>query len=170
MSDELVLVDLKDRTIGSGEKLWVHQNDKLHRAFSVFVVDGNKMLLQKRNILKYHSGGLWANACCSHPRKGEELRTAVKRRMLEEIGVSAEFKEIFSFIYRSEYNNKLTEYEFDHVFICNYSGDVWPDKSEIDKINWVDIDWLKKDVVSNPSSYASWFLIALPRVLEYLEK
>lgn len=90
--------------------------------------------------------------------------------MLEEIGVSAEFKEIFSFIYRSECNNKLTEYEFDYVFICNYSGDICPDKSEIDQIKWVDINWLKKDVVSNPSSYVSWFLIALPRVLEYLEK
>lgn len=81
MKDELILVDLNDAVLGKGEKLWVHQNDKLHRAFSVFIVSGDRMLIQRRNRSKYHSGGLWANACCSHPRFGELLDVAVKRRL-----------------------------------------------------------------------------------------
>lgn len=169
MDDKLILVDLNDTVIGSGEKLWVHENDKLHRAFSVFVIDGNRMLLQKRNTNKYHSGGLWANACCSHPRAGELLEDAVKRRMAEEIGISAPFEELFHFIYRTEYDNGLTEYEYDHVFLCKYSGPVFPSKNEIDEIKWIDISELKKDVVENPQCYASWFLIALPKLLETLE-
>lgn len=75
MSDELILVDLFDRETGSGEKLAVHRNRQLHRAFSVFIRDGSgRLLLQRRARGKYHSGGLWANACCSHPRKGESRR------------------------------------------------------------------------------------------------
>lgn len=170
MNDTLILVDLEDNEIGVGEKLWVHKNDKLHRAFSVFVIDGDRMLIQRRNINKYHSGGLWANACCSHPRSGELLEDAVKRRLFEEIGVIASSEEVFHFIYRTEYDNGLCEYEYDHVFLCNYSGPVCPFKDEIDEIKWVNIEELKKDVVENPHKYSSWFLIALPRFLEIVVK
>lgn len=167
MSDELILVDLDDNAIGKGEKLWVHENGRLHRAFSVFIVDGSRMLLQRRNIHKYHSGGLWANACCSHPRSGETLEEAVKRRMIEEIGVCAACEEIFHFVYRSVYENGLTEYEYDHVFLCRYSGEIRPSEDEIDEARWIEIAELKRDVVEHPQNYASWFLIALPRVLEF---
>lgn len=166
MSDELILVDLEDHEIGTGEKLWVHQSDRLHRAFSVFVIDGDRMLLQRRNIHKYHSGGLWANACCSHPRAGETLEDAVRRRMLEELGVQAACEELFHFVYRTAYENGLTEYEYDHVFLCQYAGEVHPSQEEIEEVRWVAIEDLRKDVIENPASYASWFLIALPRVLE----
>lgn len=168
MNDELILVDLEDNEIGHGEKLWVHENDRLHRAFSVFMIDGDKMLLQRRNVNKYHSGGLWANACCSHPRVGEELEEAVKRRLLEEIGVCSVCEEMFHFVYRSVYENGLTEYEYDHVFLCHYSGAVNPSKEEIDEISWVNITELKGDIIKNPQNYASWFLIALPRLLELI--
>lgn len=166
MNDDLILVDLDDVEIGNGEKLWVHKNGKLHRAFSVFIIDGDRILLQRRNIHKYHSGGLWANACCSHPRVGETLKDAVKRRMLEELGVNSNCEELFHFVYRTEYDNGLTEYEYDHVFLCKYSGEVYPSEEEIDEIRWVSIEELKKDVIENPRNYASWFLIALPRLLE----
>lgn len=168
MNDELILVDLEDNEIGHGEKLWVHENDRLHRAFSVFMIDGDKMLLQRRNVNKYHSGGLWANTCCSHPRVGEELEEAVKRRLLEEIGVYSACEEMFHFVYRSVYENGLTEYEYDHVFLCHYSGAVNPSKEEIDEISWVNITELKGDIIKNPQNYASWFLIALPRLLELI--
>lgn len=166
MNEKLILVDLEDNEIGSGEKQWVHENGKLHRAFSVFIIDGDRMLLQRRNVSKYHSGGLWANACCSHPRVGETLEEAVKRRLLEEVGVSSSCEEMFHFVYRSVYENGLTEYEYDHVFLGHYSGAVNPSKEEIDDVSWVDIAELKRDVIINPWNYASWFLIALPRLLE----
>lgn len=170
MSDELILVDLNDSVVGRGEKLWVHQNDKLHRAFSVFIVSGEKMLIQRRNIKKYHSGGLWANACCSHPRFGETLEIAVKRRLQEELGIDTSVKELFHFVYRTVYENGLTEFEYDHVFLSDYSGEFCLSEEEIEEIRWIDISELKNDVIINPQKYASWFLIALPRVLELLEK
>ena len=87
MEDELILVNIFDEEVGSCPKLLTHQQGILHRAFSVFVVHDGRMLLQKRNSEKYHSGGLWTNACCSHPRKGEILSDAVSRRLLDELGV-----------------------------------------------------------------------------------
>lgn len=170
MNNEIILVDLDDKIIGRGEKMWVHLHDKLHRAFSVFIVSNNKMLLQKRNIKKYHSGGLWANACCSHPRYGESLEEAVDRRLQEELGISADAKEIFHFVYRTSFEEGLTEFEYDHVFLCEYSGKIVPSKDEIETVKWIDITELKNDVLENPKNYASWFLMSLPRVLEILER
>lgn len=170
MNDELILVDLNDTVIGKGEKLWVHQNDKLHRAFSVFIISGNKMLIQRRNRKKYHSGGLWANACCSHPRFGESLEEAVHRRMREELGMETEVRELFHFVYRTSYDNSLTEYEYDHVFIGDYADSFSPSAEEIEELKWIEIDDLKNDVLQKPQCYASWFIIALPRLLEVLGK
>ncbi|MBQ5950569.1 MAG: isopentenyl-diphosphate Delta-isomerase [Lachnospiraceae bacterium] len=171
MSDDLILVDLNDTQIGTGEKLWVHQNDRLHRAFSVFLIsgDGQRMLLQKRARGKYHSGGLWANACCSHPRNGEVLEEAVERRLAEELGIAADVTERFHFVYRACFENGLTEYEYDHVFLGRFDGEVRPSEEEIEETAWVGIEELKKEVVENPKKFAAWFLIALPRVLEELE-
>ena len=107
--DELILVDLFDREIGTGPKLRVHRENRLHRAFSVFILHEDRMLIQRRAFDKYHSGGLWANACCSHPRAGEELRTAVKRRLQEELGICTDTEEIFDFVYFQQYEG-LSEY------------------------------------------------------------
>lgn len=169
MNDEIILVDLNDVPVGRGEKMWVHMNDRLHRAFSVFIISGDKMLIQKRNKNKYHSGGLWANACCSHPRYGEDTGLAVSRRLKEELGISVPVKEIFHFVYRTVFENGLTEFEYDHVFLASYSGDIVFSEEEVEEIKWIDIDDLKKDIVNNPQNYASWFIIALPEVLEAIE-
>ena len=82
------------------------------------------MLLQKRSAEKYHSGGLWTNACCSHPRQGEELSEAVERRLKEELGVRMPVEELYSFVYRAQFENGLTEYEYDHVFLGEYDGEI----------------------------------------------
>jgi len=140
MDDTLILVDISDNEIGKMTKKEVHKQGKLHRAFSIFIVNGNKMLIQKRNKNKYHSGGLWANACCSHPRYKEKLEEATHRRMVEEIGIDCELKEMFHFIYKIDYAKELYEYEYDHVFVGNYDGKITINPEEIEEAKWVTFD------------------------------
>ena len=166
-NDKLIWVDLFDNEIGSGEKLETHRKNQLHRAFSVYMIHDGKMLIQKRALGKYHSGGLWANACCSHPRWGESLADAVQKRLEEELGIPQRTcapEELFSFQYFSQYDG-LSEYEIDHVFLVDYVGDISADPDEIMDTRWVDFSDLQKEMESNPQKFATWFLIATPRVL-----
>ncbi len=167
--DNILLVDIFDNEKGYAPKLRVHECGQLHRAFSVFIFDGNKMLLQRRRGGKYHSGGLLTNACCSHQREGEQLEESVKRRLAEEIGIDTETEELFSFVYCAHFENGLTEYELDHVFVGEYSGDVKPDPEEIEEILWIDMDELADDLSCCPEKYTIWFLSAAPRVLKAMK-
>lgn len=172
MEDQLIKVDIYDREIGCGGKMEIHRKGELHRAFSVFLVDGDRMLIQRRNPDKYHSGGLWANSCCSHPRKGEALEEAVNRRLEQELGVTALCRELFSFVYFTRYSDQMFEYEFDHVFLGRFSEEreIPFDPEEIAEVKWVDCSWLEQDLAENPQRYSSWFLIAAPRVLQFLRE
>ena len=168
MNDELILVDIFDNPIGSGEKMEVHSKGLLHRAFSVFVYHEDRMLLQKRNQRKYHSGGLLTNACCSHPRVGESLNAAVSRRLKEELGIHCNSEELFHFVYRAEFENSITEYEYDHVFAADYYGSFFPNPNEIESVKWVDFQSLSEAVTNTPELFTRWFITAAPKVLEIL--
>jgi len=168
--DSILLVDIFDNEVGFAEKITAHEKGMLHRAFSIFIYNENKLLLQRRNAEKYHSGGLLTNACCSHQRKGESLDECVARRLKEEIGAETEIEELFSFVYYTKFDNGLTEYELDHVFLGRYDGEITPDPEEISEVLWVDIDELAKDMTEHPEKYTVWFLIAAPRVIEQLKK
>ena len=168
--DELILVNAEDEEIGYGEKAYVHEKGLLHRAFSVFIVNDGKMLIQKRNRNKYHSGGLWTNACCSHPRKGESLKEAVHRRLEEELGIDCDVEELFDFMYRTVFAENLYEYEFDHVFLADYSGSIELNQEEASEIKWIDLQELKEDIVRRPEKYTSWFLIAVNKVIKVAEE
>ena len=170
MSENLILTDLFDNETGSASKEEAHRIGLLHRAFSVFITSGDKMLIQKRSRNKYHSGGLWANACCSHPRVGEELNQAVQRRLKEELGISCEAKELFDFVYFSQYGEELFEYEYDHVFLAEYSGSFDFDPEEIEELKWVDMNELKRKMLEEPRGFSSWFMIAAPRVMRIIEE
>lgn len=170
MKDELVLVDLNDNVIGYGNKLAIHKDGLLHSAFSVFIYNKNKMLLQKRNSNKYHSGNLWTNACCSHPRKGENIKDAIQRRLLEEMGFDCNLKEEFSFIYRTVFNNNIIEYELDHVFLGQYNGNVNINLDEACEYKWIEISELKNQLVNNPSIFTSWFIISAPEIIKIIEE
>ena len=138
--EEVVLVDKHDREIGLMEKIEAHEKALLHRAFSVFIFNENgEMLLQQRAFTKYHSGGLWTNACCSHPRQNEEVMKAAQRRLLEEMGFTTELKKAFSFTYKAAFDNGLTEHEFDHVFIGTYNGVINFNKDEVHQYKYVSI-------------------------------
>jgi len=164
--ENIILVDEKDNEIGIGEKLKVHQEGKLHRAFSIFIFNSKgEMLLQQRARTKYHSPNLWTNACCSHPRPNETLRDATKRRLKEEMGIETELKEVFSFIYKAKIGD-LIEHEFDHVFIGRFDGKVKPNKEEVGDWKWAEPEELRKDIKENPEKYTYWFKMVLGRVLK----
>lgn len=162
MSEKVILVDETDREVGTEGKLEAHAEGRLHRAFSVFVVNSRgDMLLQRRAATKYHSGGLWTNTCCSHPRPGEPLEKAAHRRLREEMGFDCELRETFSFIYRVEVDKELYEHEYDHVFIGRFDGAPVPDPGEADGWKWMDVEELQADLLCNPGRYTRWLEICL---------
>jgi len=151
-------IDNKDNEIGHGEKLEVHKQGKMHRAISIIILnEKEEILIQKRNKNKYHSGGLWSNACCTHPRPGEEIEEAAHRRLREEMGFDCELKRIFEFIYKKEFENGLIEWEYDHVFLGKYDGPVKANEDEAEDYKWRSLEELKKDIEKNPEKYTYWF-------------
>lgn len=161
MEHTLILVDEKDNITGYGEKLKVHQEGHLHRAFSLFVVNkSDQLMLQRRALDKYHSGGLWANTCCSHPLKGEDREETIHRRLKHEMGFDCELKPLFNFIYRAEFENGLTEYELDQVYIGFYESEANPNPCEVCEWKWIDIEELKNDLKNAPDKYVYWLKAA----------
>lgn len=169
-SEDLIKVDFSDACIGFGSKEEIHKSPVLHRAFSVFIYHDGKMLIQKRNVNKYHSGGLWTNACCSHFRNGRDEADCVRERLGEELGITAAPDFLSKFIYYNKFSDNLFEYEYDHIYILDYDGDFFINPDEIEEIKWVDFDELALDIVNNPSKYTVWFVIALSIVLQHLTK
>lgn len=171
MPENVILVTPDDQPLGAEEKLKAHLEGKLHRAFSVFIFNSQgEMLLQRRALHKYHSPGLWSNACCSHPRPGEDSEAAAHRRMKEEMGFDCHIERAFQFTYKAEFDNGLTENELDHVFIGEYNGVVQPNPEEVAEYRWIDADSLKKDVQENPEQYTYWFCVVLDKVLKYYRR
>jgi isopentenyl-diphosphate delta-isomerase len=167
-TEQVILVDEKDRSIGVAKKMEAHQKGLLHRAFSIFIFNTKgEMLLQQRALHKYHSGGLWTNACCSHPNPGEELLAAVKRRLKEEIGIEAPVEKVFDLIYKTELDNGLTENEFDHVFAGEYDGQVEINKNEVMDFCFKDIQAIRDSLQISPGKYTAWFHLAFPGIEEW---
>jgi isopentenyl-diphosphate delta-isomerase len=139
----------------------------LHRAFSIFIFNTKgKMLLQQRAISKYHSGGLFTNTCCSHPHPNEDVLSAANRRLQEEMGMNCDLKEIFSFEYRAALDHDLTEWELDHVFIGECDDIPRVNILEVESYKYVDVEWLLRDLASNPNRYTEWFKASIEKVIE----
>ncbi len=168
--EEVILVNGNDEQVGSMEKMEAHRKGTLHRAFSVFIFNGrNEMLLQQRAKTKYHSGGLWTNACCSHPRPGEETKAAAVRRLKEELGFTAPVTKIFDFRYNASFENGLTEHEFDHVYAGTYAGKIIHNPAEVQDYCYKTMEEIAANIQSHPHKYTAWFCIAFPKVAEWLE-
>jgi len=164
----VILVDEKDKPLGLAEKMEVHQKGLLHRAFSIFIFNKNgSMLLQRRAISKYHSGGLWTNACCSHPYPGEETIDAANRRLNEEMGFQTKLEKVFEFYYKADFDNGLIEHEYDHVLIGEYEGLINYNKEEVMDYCYKTIDEIRDALKSNPADYTAWFHIAFPKIEEW---
>lgn len=166
MEDLLILVDENDREIGAMEKTPVHERGLLHRAFSIFIFNAaQELLLQQRADGKYHSPGLWTNTCCSHPRQGENVEDAGHRRLQEEMNMRCELEFQFSFIYKHEFANGLTEHELDHVYFGYSDQQPSPDPREVKAWKYISLNGLKRELEIHPERYSPWLNICFPKVL-----
>lgn len=169
MDGKVILVNEKDEKIGLADKMQAHTFGLLHRAFSVFVLNNkNEMLIHKRALSKYHSGGLWTNACCSHPKDGETTLAAAHRRLKEELGIDCEIKELFTHLYKLEVDNKLTEHEYDHVYIGKFSNEIQANPEEVAEYKYIPINDLLKWIEKEPTIFTAWFRALLPIFLHHL--
>ena len=154
----VILVDTSDSEIGVMEKMEAHEKGVLHRAFSVIIWnERGEMLLQQRALNKYHSGGLWTNACCSHPRPGESVVEAATRRLNEEMGIHADLKIKDHFIYKAEFGNGLIEHELDYVLEGFIDCDPLLNPAEVHDFKWMPINELMSSLSSHPDLYTFWF-------------
>ncbi|MBX7202437.1 MAG: isopentenyl-diphosphate Delta-isomerase [Bacteroidia bacterium] len=161
----LVLVDEEDRMLGSMEKMQAHHEGRLHRAFSVFIFNTKgEWLLQQRSAQKYHSANLWSNACCSHPGPNDEILLAAQKRLYEEMGLRCALHPLFSFTYKVQLCETLTEHEFDHVFIG--ISDELPAANTDEVAQWRYISYadLCAEYNANTEKFTYWFGLIFQQV------
>ena len=171
MNEMVILVDKHDNQLGLMEKIEAHKKAVLHRAFSVFILnDNNELLIQQRALSKYHSPALWTNTCCSHPRDGESVLDAGARRLKEEMGFQTKLDSLLSFIYRAKFDNGLTEHELDHVLFGYYNDDPSINKLEVMDWKWVNLDFLKNDIIASSELYTIWFKIIFEKFYKNFNK
>jgi isopentenyl-diphosphate delta-isomerase len=169
--DYVVLVDSQDNELGKMEKLEAHEKGLLHRAFSIFLFNSKgEMLIQQRALSKYHSPGLWTNACCSHPAPNESIIQAGNRRLKEELGLSTELVDAFNFEYRETFENNLTEHELDHVLVGYSEQNPILNKEEAKDYRWITWANLLEEINLNPENFTIWFKIILTKHIEKLQK
>lgn len=162
--ESVLLVDADDVETGVAPKLAAHQAGQRHRAISVLIADSQgRMLLQRRAMGKYHSGGLWTNACCSHPRVGETAAAAASRRLMEEMGVACPLRPLFVTEYRADVGGGLTEHEVVHVFGGRFDGAPKPDPEEASDFRWAEPEALAAEIDAEPERFSVWFRLYLER-------
>ena len=166
--ENVILVDEQDQQIGIMEKMAAHIVPRLHRAFSIFIFNSKgELLLQQRALSKYHSPGLWTNTCCSHPRQGESLEDATNRRLMEEMGMTCEMHEVFTFIYQAPVGLGLIEHEFDHVWFGQ--TDITPviNTDEVESWKYMSLGDIADDMKAHPECYTEWFKISFDEIMKH---
>jgi len=167
--EQVILVNEEDEHMGVMEKMEAHLTATLHRAFSIFIFNNNgEMLLQQRAATKYHNGELWTNACCSHPAPGEATLAAASRRLKEEMGFTTRLEKAFDFTYKASFENGLTEYEFDHVFIGTYDGEIKMNYAEVKDYCFKTIAGIESSLKTHPQKFTAWFKIAFPKIKAFM--
>lgn len=167
----MILVNEQDEQLGVMPKIEAHEKALLHRAFSVFILNcKGELLLQQRAAHKYHSPNLWTNTCCSHQKVGESNIEAGKRRLQEEMGFQTDLEELFSFIYKTPFDNGLTEHEFDHVMLGYYEADPVINPEEVAGWKWMTPKAIREDIHKNASCYTAWFKIIFERFYTYVKQ
>ncbi len=158
MNEQVILVNNDDEVVGYEDKLIAHEKGLLHRAISVLIFGEKGWLLQQRASEKYHCGNLWTNTCCTHPRKAEDNLSSAKRRLWEEMGITnVKLHYAFSFIYKTTFNNDLTEHELDHVFIGYSNNTPQVNLSEVKDYKWIQNNILAEEIQVSPNLFTPWF-------------
>ena len=158
----------QDGRLSTMDKIEAHRRGLLHRAVSIFVFnDKNELLLQKRAIDKYHSPQKWSNTCCTHSSPAETPLMTARRRLSEEMGFVVTLIEAFTFLYRANVGNGLTEYEFDHVFLGVSNQNPNPNPVEVSDWKWVTIGDLKQELIRNPEKYSPWLRQCFSEVIKH---
>ena len=167
----VVLVNEKDSQIGIMEKMAAHIVPRLHRAFSIFIFNTKgELLLQQRAFSKYHSPGLWTNTCCSHPRNGETMNEATARRLQEEMGMTCEMHEVFTFIYKAAVGLGLIEHEFDHVWFGQSDEEPHINTEEVASWKYMSLNDIAVDMKAHPEQYTEWFKISFEEIVRHHEE
>lgn len=166
MTEYVILVDEQGKQVGSREKLQAHKEGLLHLAFSLVILRNNdgvtEHLLHRRAKNKYHSGGQWSNACCSHPRIDEPLELAVARRAYEELGVvqTLSTQYLGAMTYKANLSNGLIEHEFDHIFVHLVDDEpltLSPNPQEVSETRWVSEQEIESALANSPKLFTTWF-------------
>jgi isopentenyl-diphosphate delta-isomerase len=153
----LILVDENNRAIGSESKNAVHRKGMLHRAFSIFLLDRRgRLLMQRRQADKYHSGSLWSNSCCGHPRWGRKTAAEARRRLGEELGLSAPLTFGFFARYRAALDKDVTENEFVYIYFGKSDAVPNPDPEEVSEIKYVSVAELERLRARAPQLLTYW--------------
>lgn len=170
MMEHVILVNEQDQQLGIMEKMAAHIVPRLHRAFSIFIFNSKgELLLQQRAFSKYHSPGLWTNTCCSHPCDGETLEQATSRRLMEEMGMTCDMHEIFTFIYKAPVGLGLIEHEFDHVWFGKSDEEPRINPEEVASWKYMSLDDIAVDIKAHPELYTEWFKISFDEILRHCQ-
>ena len=166
-AEELILVDAEDNEIGFLSKAACHDGAGiLHRAFSVFLFnDAGELLLQRRGASKRLWPGYWSNSCCSHPRRGESMDVATRRRLRDELNVEASLEFVYKFGYQTGYGEDGSENELCHVFLGRVTDQVRPNGHEIDEIRFVSAHKLDEVLSEAPETFTPWFRMEWRRLV-----
>ncbi|MFR8332808.1 MAG: isopentenyl-diphosphate Delta-isomerase [Oscillospiraceae bacterium] len=166
----MILVDMMDCPVGTGEKGEVHAKGLLHRAFSLFLQDQEgRVLLQQRAMGKYHSGGLWTNSCCSHPAPGDSWEACIALRTQEELGVTVHgLREVGQFVYHRDFGDGVQEFELDHIWVGQIADAPKPDPEEAMALCWLTPEQAAEDLRLYPARYTAWYPTALSLALPVL--
>jgi isopentenyl-diphosphate delta-isomerase len=158
-SEQLILVDDHDREIGFKAKTDCHLGKGvLHRAFSIFVFNSsNELLLQQRSPAKMLWPGYWSNTCCSHPRRGETMATAVTRRLSQELGFTCPLEYLYKFKYHAQFGAVGAEHELCSVYFGRHDGPVDVNVTEIAAWRFVGVEALEAELAAAPETFTPWF-------------
>jgi isopentenyl-diphosphate delta-isomerase len=166
--DMLILVDSSDNEIGFLSKSECHMGaGQLHRAFSVFIFNSSgEVLIQKRSPQKELWGLHWSNSCCSHPRKNENIESAVNRRLAEELTIQCPIHFLYKFTYQENFGNVGSEHELCYVYVGLFDGEIKADPNEVAEYKFLSPQKLDREIKTSSENFTPWMQMEWNTILD----